>query len=92
MIDEEICQLGKMEPRRSLAGLEADIWAGVEARLAANRRSRVIFSCQAAVLAISIMISAAAGAHFASAPDSSSALNVFSTRADLAPAWRLMGR
>lgn len=92
MIDDDLRTLNDRKIRRSLDGLEADIWAGVEARIIANRQSRLIVSAQAAVFAIGIVTSAAAGMHFASGQDSPSTLNVFSPRADLAPAFRLLGR
>jgi hypothetical protein len=92
MIDDDLRTLNDRNIRRSLDGLERDIWAGVEARVMANRQSRLIISAQAAVFAIGIVTSAAAGMHFAAGQDSPSTLNVFSTRADLAPAFRLLGR
>jgi hypothetical protein len=92
MIDDDLRKLNDRDLRRSLDGLQRDIWAGVDARITANRQSRLIISAQAAVFAIGIVTSAAAGMHFAPAQDSPSTLNVFSPRADLAPAFRLLGR
>lgn len=91
MIDDELRKLNDRAIRRPLDGLERDIWAGVEARVIANRQSRLIMSAQAAVFAIGIVTSAAAGIHFAPDQDSRSTLNVFSPRADLAPAFLLLG-
>ena len=77
MIDNDLRTLNDRAIRRSLDGLERDIWAGIEARVIANRQSRLIMSAQAAVFAIGIVTSAAAGVHFGSGPDSPSTLNVF---------------
>ena len=92
MIDDDLRTLNDRAIHRSLDRLEKDIWAGVAARVIANRQSRLIMSAQAAVFAIGIVTSAAAGMHFAAGQDSFSTLNVFSPRADLAPAFLLLGR
>jgi hypothetical protein len=91
MIDDDIRKLAQQQCYPSLAGLEADIWAGVEARTKDRRFSRVVYSCQAAVMAVVLLTSIAAGTHAVSAQNQLSALNVFSTRADLAPSYRLIG-
>jgi hypothetical protein len=91
MIDDDIRKLAQQQSHRSLAGLEVDIWAGVEACARERRFSRVVYSCQAAVMAVVLLTSIAAGTHVASAQNQLSALNVFSTRADLAPSYRLIG-
>jgi hypothetical protein len=90
MIDAEICKLNEQEPGRSLDKLEAGIWAGVDARLRANRISRVVFSCQAAVLAIALFGSVAAGTRAAMDENPAAGLDVFSIRKDLTPTSRLI--
>ena len=91
MIEAEIRKLNEQEPRRSLDTLEAGIWAGVDARRRANRISRVVFSCQAAVLALALFGSVAAGAQAAMYENLTPGLDVFSIRKDLTPASRLIG-
>ncbi len=91
MIDNDINKLNQQEPRRPLDGLEADIWAGVEARLREQRFSKTVVLCQVAVLAVGLLTSAAAGTQLASAQNQPSAFDVFSMRADLAPSSRLIG-
>ena len=91
MIDEYIHKLNEQGPKRSLERLEADIWLGVEARVKANRISKVVISCQAAVLAIALLSSVAAGTRAAMAENPPVGLDVFSTRADLTPSSRLIG-
>jgi hypothetical protein len=72
--------------------LEADIWAGVDARIKASRVFRVVISCQAAVLAMALLGNVVAGTRAAMADYPSPGLGVFSTRADLSPSTRLIGR
>ena len=91
MIDDDIRKLAQQQSLRSLAALEADIWSGVDARARENRFSRVVYSCQAAIMAVVLLTSIAAGTRVASAQNQLSALNAFSTRADLAPSYRLIG-
>ena len=91
MIEAEIRKLNEREPRRSLDKLEADIWAGVDAGVRAHRISRIVVSCQAAVLALALFGSVAAGTQAAMDENLTPALDVFSIRKDLTPASRLIG-
>jgi len=90
MFDDDIRKLDQ-QSHRSLSALEAEIWAGVEARVREHRFSRLVYACQAAVLTLGLLTSVAAGAHIASAQNQQSAFNVFSTRGDLTPSSRLIG-
>lgn len=90
MIEADIHTLNE-RPSRSLDALEADIWAGVAARIAAKRTSNLVLACQGLVLAIALFGSVATGTRMAVVNDVSQAgLGVFSTRADLAPSTRLI--
>ena len=91
MIEQDIAKLDAAAARRSLDRLEHDIWAGVESRSHIARLSNIIVSCQAAVLVLGFVVSAMAGAHFASAQGAPDALKLFSAGPDLSPSARLTG-
>ena len=91
MIDAEIRKLNEQAPRRSLDTLEADIWGGVDARVKADRVSRVVFSCQAAVLAVALFSSVAAGTRAVLYETPAAGLGVFSIHTDFSPSSRLIG-
>jgi len=91
MIERDILRLSE-QPGRPLDRMEADIWAGVAARTESRRASRVVLSCQAAVLAIALVGSVAAGTRAAIMDNQAAGLGVFSTRADLSPSTLLIGR
>lgn len=91
MLDDDIRKLAERSPRRSMDGLEANIWAGVEAREQVNRASRIVYSYQAGVLAIGLLTSIAVGAYMAPAAGSPNGPDVLSMRTDLAPSARLIG-
>jgi hypothetical protein len=91
MLEQDFGKLDEQATRRNLDGLEAGIWAGVEARRQALRLSKFILSCQAAVLVVGFLFSAVAGARFVSAQGPENALRLFSTGSDLSPSVRLAG-
>lgn len=90
MIEADILKLNERSGR-PLDRLEADIWAGVDARITSERISKVVLSCQAAVLTLALLSSIAVGTRTAMADNRSMGLDVFSTWADLAPSTRLIG-
>lgn len=92
MIDRDIQRLDELPSKRSLDGLEADIWVGVEARINARKASRLVFSCQAAIVAIALLSGIAAETRTAMAEPLRTGLDAFSIRADLTPSSRLLGR
>lgn len=61
MIDDDIRSLTGQAPDRPLDTLEADVWKGVDARLEANRISRLVLSYQALVAATALVLSLVAG-------------------------------
>ena len=89
MIDYDIAKLTEQEPRRSLAMLETDIWAGVAARATAKRTSKLLFACQAVVMTLALTGSIAVGSRTGLSAHQTIELGVFSTRADLAPSTLL---
>ena len=89
MIDNDIAKLNAQEARRSLAMLETDIWAGVAARASARRTSKLVFTCQAVVMALALTGSIAVGSRTGLSAHRSIEFGVFSTRADLAPSTLL---
>lgn len=91
MIDADIHQLNE-QSGRSLDTLEADIWSGVDARIKAQRESRVVFSCQATILAIALLSSIAIGSQTTMAENSAPVLGIFSAGGELSPSARLIGR
>jgi hypothetical protein len=90
MIEKNILKLSE-QPGRSLDRLETKIWSGVEDRLREKSATRTLLSCQAVIFAMALVGSIAAGAHATAVDDPSPGLDVFSTRADLAPSTRLIG-
>lgn len=92
MIEDDLAALDRMASRRSLAGLEAGIWQAVNARREAQRTSRALLACQAAVAAIALFSSVAAGSHMAAAYMAPRPIpNVLSVASDLSPSARLIG-
>lgn len=91
MFEDDIRKLDQQAPHRTLDGLEASIWTGVAAHTEAIWHARLVFSCQATVLALGLILSVAAGT-FTAAQDSASKLVAFAATPDLAPSSRLLGR
>jgi hypothetical protein len=89
MIENDLVKLNEQEPRRSLDMLESDIWAGVAARANAKRTSRLVFTCQAVVMALALTGSIAAGNRTALLAQKPTELGVFSSQAELAPSTLL---
>lgn len=91
-IDSDIVRLDGLSRAQSLDRLEADIWAGVAARVQARQASRLILSSQAAVMAVALFGGIAAGAFAAaSATNVPQELSSFSTRMAFAPSTLLLG-
>ena len=91
LIDDDIQKLDRQAGARSLNGLEADIWKGLEARVQANRTFRTIISCQVAVLAVALFSSVAAGTHFAMNVTPRPIPNTLTVATELSPSARLIG-
>ena len=91
MLEADITKLNQQTPRRSLDGLEADVWEGVAAQESTKRATRVVMACQAVVIAVAVTGSIAAGSRAGGAAHQSAELGVFSLRADLAPSTLLAG-
>ena len=91
MIEDDIRKLDARDGKRALDQLESQIWAGVDARMRARRVSRAVFSCQAAVLAISVVSSVVAGTHVGMSAARATP-NVLLVASDLTLSSRLMGR
>ena len=92
MLDRDIQALDEQTSQQSLDGLEARIWEEVEARAHSSRRLAIVVSCQAAVLAIGVLGSIAAGQYMAVSSSTTDPLVVLKTQIDLAPSQRLIGR
>ena len=91
-IESDIGKLNARKPNCSLARLEADVWAGVAVRTRTRQAGRLILSCQAALMAIALMGSIAAGAFTAAlAANPPQAFSSFSSRTTLAPSTLLLG-
>ena len=90
MLDEGFKQLDRQAESRSLEGLEASVWAGIEAKASQSRTSKTIAAWQSGVLALALASSIAMGAHAATnLPDGT--LGVFSPHGSLSPATLLGG-
>ena len=92
MLDTDIRALDAQAARQSLEGLEARIWAQVEARQRSRRHLAIVVSCQAAVLATGVLGSVAAGQHIAVSSATTDPLGALRTQTALAPSQRLIGR
>lgn len=92
MIDAQIDRLNDMPPERLLDGLEADIWARIDADAQSRRTAGLILGCQAATVGALLIGGLAIGNL---SPDRSSSsfarLDVFSPDATLAPSTLLLG-
>ena len=90
MLDDGLKQLDLLTQSRPLDGLEAGVWAGIEARAHQYRISKTMAAWQSAVLALALVSSIGVGAHAATQlPDET--LGVFSPRGSLSPATLLGG-
>jgi len=90
MLDDGIKRLDQLAQSRSLDGLEALVWAGIEASALQSRTSKAVAAGQSAVLALALFSSIGMGAHAVThLPDST--LGVFSPHGSLSPATLLGG-
>ena len=90
MLDDGIKRLDQQAQSRSLDGLEADVWAGVDALAVQSRTSKMVTAWQSGVLALALVSSIGVGAHAAATlPDGT--LGVFSPHGSLSPATLLGG-
>ena len=90
MLDDGFKRLDQLAQSRSLEGLEASVWAGIEASALQSRTSKAVAAWQSAVLAVALVSSIGMGAHTATQlPDST--LGVFSPHGSLSPATLLGG-
>lgn len=90
MIDDDIRDLLRQGADRSLEGLEARIWVGVERQDAARRTGRLVTRCQTIVLIAALFGSAAAGAA-AAASAHTSPQRITLGGSELAPSTLLLG-
>jgi hypothetical protein len=90
-IEQSIQELNRREPRRSLEGLEADIWAGVAASARETSLSKAALGVQAVILLAAMVGSLAIGNWAATSGRTKSELTVFSESLELAPSTLLMG-
>ena len=90
MLDTDIQRLADRSPDAELDGLEAHVWAGVEARERTARVSRRFLALLVLVLAAALGGSLLAGRSAVSA--SRSGLDVFSPRMALSASALLAGR
>jgi hypothetical protein len=90
MLDDGFKRLDQLAQSRSLEGLEASVWAGIEASALQSRTSKAVAAWQSAVLAVALVSSIGMGAHTATQlPDGT--LGVFSPHGSLSPATLLGG-
>ena len=90
MLDDGFKRLDELAQSRSLEGLEASVWAGIEASALQSRISKAVAAWQSAVLAVALVSSIGMGAHTATQlPDGT--LVVFSPHGSLSPATLLGG-
>ena len=90
MIDNELNLLNQRANAKSLEALEADVWAGVEARATQVRALRKVAAWQSMVLALAVVSSLGVGAHAATSLPAGT-LGVFSPHGSLSPATLLGG-
>lgn len=91
MLDDDIRKLDVRTAARSLAGLEADIWAGVEARNRSRQLTRTVVSFQAVFLAVGLITSVIAGTQVGMSTMVRAPGNVLSVASEFTPTSRLIG-
>lgn len=89
MLQDDLERLAKAPLDRSLEGLEADIWRGLESRIAERRAYAGAFAAQVAILALGTLGSLAAGHQWATTHEATA--GVFSPYTRLAASTLLMG-
>jgi hypothetical protein len=90
MLDDGFKRLDQLAQSRSLEGLEASVWAGIEASALQSRTSKAVAAWQSAVLAVALVSSIGMGAHTATQLPNGT-LGVFSPHGSLSPATLLGG-
>lgn len=94
MAQDDLDEMLRRGPDRSLDGLEARVWDGVAAARQADRRWAATLSLQAGLIILAVGVSAVAGGVSARryAEARGAELAVFSPDAGFAPSSRLTGR
>jgi len=88
MLDNGFKRLDQLAQSHSLDGLEASVWAGIEASALQARTTKAVAAWQSAVLAVALVSSIGVGAYAATQiPDCT--LGVFSPHGSLSPGTRL---
>ncbi|TAK99129.1 MAG: hypothetical protein EPO08_17255 [Rhodospirillaceae bacterium] len=90
MIEADIQDLGAGEAARDLRTLEADVWAGIDARVQMARTAKTMMACQTGVVAL-ILVTAAATGNLTVRSAPTARLDVFSSAVGLAPSTLLLG-
>ena len=90
MLESDLRQLLERGADRSLATLEADIWATVAARARAQRVFRAVLAVQVVVLTVAVLGSGLMGRQSA-AEHPSGELDIFSSQPSLAASTLLLG-
>lgn len=91
MIDQHLKELLERPPEHTLAGLEGDVWARIDAEADSRRLGRLVIEVQAVLVAI-LLAGGLAFSSPSSAPEPVTArLDVFSPGSSLAPSTLLLG-
>jgi hypothetical protein len=92
MLEADIQRLNERASDHDLGGLEADVWAGIEAHNRMARTTRVIVAWQTVVVALMVFSSVVTGNLIASPTvDGAAEFGVFSPDSGLAPSTLLLG-
>lgn len=92
MNDDGLQALVRRGPDPSLDGLEADVWAGVEARARERRRSAVLAGGQLALMAVAVAGGLSIGSATVVAQERLQNGSALLGSVDLAPSTLLSGR
>lgn len=92
MLQEDLDRLAQAPLDRSLTGLEAAIWQGVDARMAERRRYTGTFAVQVTILAVGMLSSLAFGHQWASSHESHAAASALAPYTRLAASALLIGK
>jgi hypothetical protein len=90
MIEQDIAALIARD-RADLNGLEANVWQRENQLLAFQQAGRTLISAQAAIVALSIIMSASAGVAMAAEQARAKPVLLFNSGVDLAPSSLLFG-
>ena len=91
MLQDNLDRLARVPLDHSLAGLEAGIWRGVEARATERRAYAGTFAMQVAILALGTLGSLAVGHRWATSHPPAASAGVFSPYSRLAASTLLEG-